>query len=157
MADDWFRAVRDEVAAVLAAHLEAAGVAGVRVAAMDQADPTATDLPAVVVSYNASEQSTGGTNARDDYGYPVLVTLHTVEGDNGVGGGADPPGLTATRFRQLVRERFHHRRAVAVDGIDCFLCEYDPQGAVIDPDGPAFQKLWAAAVVTVYARVPRGG
>lgn len=153
---DWFRDVRDAVAAAFEAKLTAESVAGVTVLAMDTPDARAVDLPAVLVTYNGSEQETGGTNVRDDYGYPIQLGLYTIKADNGVSDDDDPPGLTPTQFRQYVREKFNRKRAVAVTGIDCFLCEYDPTGAVIDENAPSFKQLQAAAVVTVYARVPRG-
>ena len=157
MVNDWFRAVRDAVAAVFAQALSDAGVSGVRVKGLDKLNLNAVDQPAVLVVYNGSEQATGGTNARDDYGYPVQLALFTLETDDGASGTDDPPGITPTAFRQLVRERFHHRRAVSVAGIDCFVCEYDPLGAVFDESNEAYQLVKCLAVVTVYARVPRGG
>jgi hypothetical protein len=156
VADDWFKDVRDAVATAFAAKLTAESVTGVSVKAMDVADVAAVDLPAVIVSYNGSEQEVGGTNVRDDYGYPIQLGLYTVQADNGISGTDSPPGMSATQFRQYVRAKFHRKRAVAVTGIDCFLCEYDPTGAVVDEAAPTFQQLRAVAVVTVYARVPRG-
>ena len=153
---DWFRDVRDAVAAAFEAKLTAESVAGVTVLAMDSPDANAADKPAVLVTYNGSEQETGGTNVRDDYGYPIQLGLYTVQVDNGISGTDDPPGLTPTQFRQYVREKFHRKRAVSVTGIDVFLCEYDPVGAVVDEAAPTYQQLRAVAVVTVYARVPRG-
>lgn len=157
--NDWFTACRDAVAAAVRSALAAAEVDGVGVLTQDVLAEELVSLPAVVVSYNASERAVGGTNARDDYAYPVQVAYLTLQAGQGrdVGGGDPPPGgLTPFQFRQLLRETFHHRRSVSVDGIDVFLVEYDPEGAVLDDARPAFQQLRAAAVVTCYARVPRG-
>lgn len=148
---DWFKDVRDAVAEAFADKLSAEGVNGVPVTTKDV---STENLPAVRVTYNASEQEIGGTNVRDDYGYPIQIGLYTIQPNEGESD--ETPGMSATQFRQYVREKFHRNRAVSVDGIDCFLCEYDPTGAVVDEAAPTFQQLRAVAVVTVYARVPRG-
>ncbi len=157
--NDWFTDCRDAVAVALRAALATAEVGGVDVLTQDTLAEELVSLPVVVVSFNASERQVGGTNARDDYAYPIQVAYLTLQAGQGrdADGGDPPPGeFTPLQFRQLVRETFHHRRSVTVAGIDVFLVEYDPEGAVLDDARPAFQQLRAAAAVTCYARVPRG-
>lgn len=157
---DWFTDCREAVATALRTALTAAEVDGIDVQTQDLLDPALVTLPAVVCSFNTTERQVGGTNARDDYAYPVLVTwLSAAPSRDTPDATADaaPPGdISPFQFRQLVRETFHHRRSVTVTGIDVFLVEYDPEGAVIDEARVSVQQLRAAAVVTCYARVPRG-
>lgn len=157
-ADLWYD-LRAAVAAALGDALTAAGVAGVAVVSQDTLDGTLVSRPAVTVTPNGSEQERGGTNVRDDYGYPFLLTLHTHRGDPDVDSATnEPPGLRPTLFREIVRRHFGHRRVVtAPTGVSLFPTEYDPTPPVYD-DGAPYETdpLRTAVGVTVVARVPRG-
>lgn len=156
---DWFTDCRDAVAEAVRAALVAAEADGApAVQTQDVLDPPLVTLPAIVCSFNQVERQVGGTNARDDYAYPIQVTWLAVTPSRSTPDAAadesPPGGLTPFQFRQLLRETFHHRRSVTVAGIDVFLVEYDPEGAVIDEK--YLEQYRAGVVVTCYARVPRG-
>lgn len=155
---DIHRALRDALAAAVATALADADVT-VAVIAQDTPNPALVDLPAVIVSYGGSESYRGGTNARDDVAYPMVVGLYTVQGDaDTTEAGNEPPGLRPTLFREILRARFGNRRVVtAPTGISLFPSEYDPAPPINDDGGPAMiQQLRTAVGVTVPARVPRG-
>jgi hypothetical protein len=157
--NDWFSDCRAAVAVACRDMLADAGADDFTVVEQDQLNEQLVTIPALVVCFNASERQIGGTNARDDFAFPIQVAYLNVQAGQGANldTGDPPPGeLTPFQFRTLLRERFHHRRSVSVSGIDVFLVEYDPEGAVIDVDRPAFQQLRAASVINVLARVPRG-
>lgn len=149
---DYYRQIRRQVLLALKAAL-AAEQANLEVVELDDEPSIDISLPTVAVWYGGSEGYVGGTNRRDDVAYPFAIGLFTLEADGPAG---DPPGLHPTRFREVVRQTFGNRRAVAVSGIDCYLCQYEPGAPVVDADGRPFQSLRTAAGVTVYARVPRG-
>lgn len=157
-ADVWYD-LRAAVADALEAALAAAGVAGVAVVPQDTPDATLVGRPAVTVTPNGSEQERGGTNARDDYAFAFLLTLHTHRGDPDVTQATnEPPGLRPTLFREVVRRHFgHQRNVVAPAGVYLFPTEYDPTPPVYD-DGAPYETdpLRTAVGVTVTARLPRG-
>lgn len=156
--EDTHRDLRAAVAAALRLALDAAEV-DVAVTEQDTPDPNMVDLPAVIVSYGGAEQDRGGTNARDDYAFPMLLGLYTLKADPDTDVPAnEPPGLRPTAFRTLVRRTFHHRRVVVEpSGLSLFPTEYDPTPPVNDDGGPEeIQQLRTAVGVTVPARLPRG-
>lgn len=151
---DYFEEIRGEVVNAVTAALADVGVTIADVKEMDEPDSDLINKPGIIVWYGGSEGYIGGTNIRDDVGYPFFVGLWNLLGDRPTDGA---PGLTVTLFREIMRQKFGNRRAVDVSGIDCYLCQYEPQAPVADPNNPALGQMNTVCGVTVYARVPRGG
>lgn len=150
---DYFELIRGEVRQAVEDALADAGVVLASVQEMDLPNPDLIDRPGVIVWYGGSEGYIGGTNLRDDVGYPFMVGLFGLLGDRPTDGS---PGVTVTLFREVMRQKFGNRRAVDVAGIDCYLCQYEPNAPVADPNDPALAQMNTACGVSVYARVPRG-
>lgn len=155
--DLWYE-LRAAVADALDVAFQTAGVA-VAVVPQDTLDGTLVGRPAVTVTPAGAEQERGGTNARDDYAFPFLLTLHTHAADPDVTQPSnEPPGVRPTLFREICRRHFGHRRNVtAPAGVYLFPTEYDPTPPVYDEGAPyETDPLRTAVGVTVVARVPRG-
>jgi len=137
-------AVKTEIVAALAAE----SITGVSVHEQDvPGEPSLPTLPCVIVSYAGPETEIGGTNLRDDWQYPISVGLYTTESEG------TPVGVEVTRFRQIVRKKFHNKRLNGVPEV--WICQYDGQAPVVDEDAPAIEHLRTACVITAVARVGR--
>lgn len=70
------------------------------------------DLPGIIVAPGAQEEDKGGTNARDDIGYPVIVVIVDSKWEK------DPDPTSTDIDYLLIRERirryFQHRRLASV-------------------------------------------
>jgi len=82
-------------------------------------------FPAVHVSlpFSEVEQVLGGTNERDDWGYPVLVTIVTLSNQST----AIP--VDVLNWRQNIRKKFHNQRLSAVSAV--YTCKVEPR-AIVD-------------------------
>jgi hypothetical protein len=88
--------------------------------------------PCLVYAPVGTEADLGGTNGRDDWGYPVTIrivdTLDAAQTDERMG--------QILKWRKLIKAPFHHRRLAAVathyDGV--FL-----PGPLVEPEAAAYQ------------------
>lgn len=114
--------ILDEVRAVIAAMatagtLDGIAAANVKVAlwpAPEQlkAAGIITALPTIIVSPVGVEEMGGGTNAQDDYGYPVLVAIV---------GATDQSLVVPDKFltwRETIIKKFHNKNAAAIGFTD---------------------------------------
>lgn len=129
-----------------------------RVHAIDQFRPDLLALPCIAVTFEAGAESMrGGTNCRDDFAFPLLVSLHDTGRPLGDDSGGVQMGPDPIAFRQKVREVFHMRQPSVVLATvpELLWSEYSGQ-AVIDPSNPLFQHLKTAVTITCVCRVARG-
>jgi len=132
-----------------------AGVPDARVVGMELADDALLlpPKPCVVVSYRGVELMRGGTNERDDIGYPLLVSLYDVGKPNST----SRAGPDVVTFRNQVRVLFNNRVPAALAALGhVYNCEFNPNpAAVFDDKSPLFESLQTAVEVIAVARVPR--
>lgn len=147
MPDSYHKQLRAAVAEALGNALEAASITLAVVEQNGPNDPTPPALPSVVVSWGPAESSQYATNFRDDVSYPLLVSLLTVDA------AADPPGCEQTRFREVVRAKFHHKRLAGFP--DVLWCLVEPFSPPVEATPAMFQNVRSVLVVTPVARRPR--
>ena len=107
-------------------------------------------LPAVIVSHQGQEQPDGGTNARDDWGYPVSVAL--VIGENQDLAFEDNLLL----WREKIRKAFHNNNRLIVAGITEHLRSAWEPHSIIDEAAFRDHNLFVSAMtIRVYCREGR--
>lgn len=106
--------VREVIAAMAAAEtLDGIAAANVKVALWPAPERLKESgiisaLPTIIVSPNGAEDMTGGTNAQDDYGYPVLVAIVAA---------TDQSFVVSDKFltwRETIIKKFHNKNAAAI-------------------------------------------
>lgn len=148
MADPIHKKIRDTIQSVLGTALGSHGII-LQIHVQDEpGKPSMPAKPCAIIAYYGAEQEVGGTNLRDDWSFPIHIGLYTLDAAN------DPPGCSATLFRQVVRQAFHNKRLAGVDEV--WLCQVAPQGPVTDDDPEAFDDLRTGMVVNAIARLGRG-
>jgi hypothetical protein len=138
-------AVKDRIAEMFAAESPALEIPVVE---QDKLDPAVLDLPVVVVSFDAGQESiVGGTNASDYIGFPSMVSFLSITPDKG----EDPTGARTTKVKEVLRRGFNQKRIAALPEV--YVCTIDGAGPPVD-ERP-IEQLRLQAVVTAYARVTR--
>lgn len=95
-------------------------------------------LPAVVVFLPPlGEQVLGGTNERDDWGYPVGVAIMAASNQDD---GLDTDDEEYLRWRELIRKTFHQKRGITTPA-EVYKTVWEP-AAVIDMGLWQQQNLW---------------
>jgi hypothetical protein len=139
-----------DAAAARAALLDLPGVAMIDVRDKPVADGLEYGPYALILTpYGKAEQELGGTNQRDDTGFPVyaiLVGYSSVVKE-------DPQQRWRKRCRELLRRAF---RSQLLPGVDEVMdCTYTPD-PVVTFDGAANQYLVSAQLFSFVCREPRG-
>lgn len=102
-----------------------------------------TTLPAIVVSLppGEGEQMLGGLNAREDVGFPVMVTFLIAENANlEIDADADQHSL----WREEVIRKFHNQRLAAPP--ENWTCQVEPR-QIIDFDAFINRNTYAGSLV----------
>ena len=84
-------------------------------------------LPCVIISPEGVEQDLGGTNERDDWGYPVPLVY--VDADNQDLADTALKRKRMLLWRQRLRRAFHNKRLSAVSEV--YVCRVEPN-VIID-------------------------
>lgn len=106
------------------------------------------DIPCLVASYDSAERAVGGTNERDDFVYPVLLSYYT----KGTPNSTSRNGYDPTDVRNTLRLAFHMKRLSGVS--DVLKCEYNGR-PVVTFDLPRAEDLSTVVEILVTARVAR--
>ena len=145
--ESYHETLRGLVADALGDAITSAGFS-LTVTEQDEPRLDRVNFPAVIVSYAGSEQISPATNLRNDIQFPLLISLFTREPSE------DPPGISLTIFREIVREAFHERRLSGA--ADVLYCLVSGITNPIQMDPQVVQQLRTALIVTPVARRPRG-
>ena len=110
------------------------------------------DIPCLVASYDSAERDVGGTNERDVFAYPVLLSYYA----KGTPNSTSRNGYDPTDVREILRKTFHMRRdGLIAQGITNVLKgEYNGR-PVVTFDLPRAEDLSTVVEILVTARVAR--
>ncbi len=111
-------------------------------------DENVVEFPCVIVHYNKGEQYLGGTNIRDDIGYPLSVLIC----DRKLTNLGTMPGWI-TSYRQRMQRALRNVKLVGVPEIYNVLIEPD---AVVDEKLPMYQYFVSGFTVICVSREVRG-
>ncbi len=108
----------------------------------------ASRLPGILLSGFANEKISGGTNTRDDYGYPVTVMIAAKKGAD-----LEAQRPVFLKWRQQCLLAFNSQRLPGVDEIH--QTTIDPQ-PVVNAGAWKGGLVFSAFTLMFYARMPRG-
>lgn len=152
LTDATYEAVRTRVVSAVADRLKLLGLAQIpaaNVLVRNSADDPAQCWPAAVVLRDATpDQYAGGTNVRDDLGYPVQVLLQDRSDV-----GTNAPAAKWDLWRETCERAFRNQRLTGV--AEVYTCTIEPAVAV-DPLPRIYQAVVSAFTIRAMAREVRG-